>query len=376
ADTVRKGAERVIKARFEDARFYFEEDTKTPLLKRLEGLKNVVFHDRLGSLYNKTERIKAIADFISSRVCPNKKDEVITAALLSKTDLITGIVREFPELQGIIGSYYAHREGYHHSICQALREQYIPQHPGDALPETDTGAIISISDKIDNITSFFMIGLVPTGSEDPFALRRQAHGIILIAIKMKYDIAIYELLEVSMQNYAIKEKAQLMSSLLKFFEQRVEYIFQNEGYKADVIASLLHFIESLPLYRIKERLDTLLQFKDDPDYDSLLLAIKRVNNIAPKYKVPPVNANLFKQDEEKFLYEKLQKVNKEIQSFLKEHDYYSALGALRNLKDPINSFFDKVLVMDKDEEIKLNRLSLIEEVQVLTQQIADFSKLA
>ncbi len=376
AETVRRGAERVIKARFEDARFYFEEDTKLPLLKRLEGLKNVVFHEKLGSLYDKTERIKVIASYMADRVCPYKKEEVVTAVLLSKTDLITGVVREFPELQGIIGSYYAQKEGYSNSISKALREQYIPQHPGDALPETDIGAIISIADKIDNITSFFMIGLSPTGSEDPFALRRQSHGVILITLGKRYDITIEELLNVSLQNFDLKEKSELFNTLIKFFEQRIEYIFQSEGYKTDLIASVIPLVTAFPLYRIKERIDALLQFREDPDYDAVMLAIKRVNNIAPKQEMPPLKTDLLMQSEEKSLYHELQRVSKEVQSFLKEHQYFSALITLKDLKDPINMFFDKVLVMDKREELKLNRLSLIKDLQRLIQQVADFSKLS
>lgn len=376
AETVRKGAERVIKARFEDARFYFEEDTKLPLLKRLDGLKNVVFHEKLGSLYDKTERIKANAFFIANRIYPDKKEEVVTAALLSKTDLITGVVREFPELQGITGSYYAQKEGYSNSISKALREQYIPQHPGDALPETDIGAIISISDKIDNIASFFMIGLSPTGSEDPFALRRQAHGVILITLGKRYDITIEELLNISLQNYNLKDRAELWSTLIKFFEHRIEYIFQSEGYKADLIASVTHLGTALPLYRIKERLDVLTKFREDPDYDAILLSIKRINNIAPKHEMPPIKTELLIQDEEKSLYQEFQRVNKEMLTSLKDHSYSSALLLLKSLKEPINRFFDKVLVMDKNEDLKLNRLSLIKEVQGLTQLFADFSKLS
>lgn len=375
ADTVRKGAERVIKARFEDARFYFEEDTKIPLKNRIESLKNVVYHDKLGSLYNKTQRIKAIADYICAKCCPDMIENVNTAALLCKTDLITGIVREFPELQGIIGSYYASKEGYNDFISKALREQYLPLHTTDALPETDTGAIVSMADKLDNVASFFMIGLSPTGSEDPFALRRQSHGIILILLKKRYELTLEELLNVSLQPYEIKYKEELLNSLIRFFEQRVDYLFQYEGYPSDFIASIIHFIKTSPLYRVKDRLNALIEFKKDTDYDAFLLAIKRVNNIAPKFQVPLPKLDLFKQDEERLLYENLQSVKLKVDLLLKSNDYHSALIALKDLKEPINKFFDKVLVMDKDEEIKINRLSLVKEVQKVSQQIADFSKL-
>lgn len=376
AETIKKGAERVIKARFEDARFYFEEDTKMPLMNRLEGLKNVVYHERLGSLYSKTQRIAAIADFICSRCCPDKKEDINTSALLSKTDLTTGVVREFPELQGIIGSYYALKEGYTDSVSKALREQYLPSHTGDILPETDAGAIISLADKLDNIASFFMLGLSPTGSEDPFALRRQSHGVILIAIQKRYELTLSEMLNAALQHYEIKEKEELMNSLVRFFEQRIDYLLQTEGYPADFIASIMPFAGTIPLCRVKDRLNALIEFKNDPDYDPFLLAIKRINNIAPKFHVSPVKRDLFAQDEEGLLYQELEAVSSGIHSLLKMNDYLGALISLKSLKEPINRFFDKVLVMDKNEDMKMNRLSLIKEVQILAQEIADFSKLS
>ncbi len=375
AETVRKGAEKVIKARFEDARFYFEEDSKTTLKGRIEALKNVVYHDRLGSLYSKTERIAAIANFICSSSCPEKQDDVNTAAILSKTDLITGVVREFPELQGIIGSYYAANEGYNEAVSKALREQYLPAHTGDVLPETDTGAIVSISDKLDNIASFFMLGLSPTGSEDPFALRRQSHGIILTALKKGYDLSLSHMLEVALKPYEVKEKKELMKSLMRFFEQRIDYIFQLQGYPGDFIASIMPFACIEPLCRIKERLNALINFKNDPDFDLVLLSIKRINNIAPKSALAPVRKDLFAQKEESQLYQAFETIRPALESKLEAFDYYGALESIKLLKNPVNSFFDNVLVMDKNEEIKANRLSLIKDIQSLAMRIADFSQI-
>ncbi|MCX8031381.1 MAG: glycine--tRNA ligase subunit beta [Thermodesulfovibrionales bacterium] len=375
SDTVRKGAERVIKARFEDARFYFEEDTKIPLESRIEDLKKVIYHDKLGSLYSKTQRIVSIAEFVANKCCPSKIENIVKAANLSKTDLITGVVREFPELQGIIGSYYAAKEGYNDSICKALREQYLPAHASDILPVTDTGSIVSLSDKLDNIASFFMIGLSPTGSEDPFALRRQAHGVILILVAKKYDLTLKELIEVSLKPYDISDKEELISSLIKFFEQRFDYLMQLEGYPSDYVSSVIHFLSNTPLYKIKNRLQTIYEFKNEPNFESLILSIKRVNNIAPKFDVPKVTKELFVNPEEEALYNALLTTKDQVTSSLAKNDYLSALKAIKNLTEPINSFFDKVLVMDKNEEIKNNRLALIKDVQTLIQSIADFSKL-
>ncbi len=376
AEMIKKGAEKVIKARFEDARFYYEDDKKTSLKERLEGLKKVIYHDKLGSLYDKCQRIASIADFIADKCCPEKKEAIHTAALLSKTDLISGVVGEFPELQGIMGGYYAVNDGYNEDIAKALSDQYLPAHSGDRLPETAIGAVLSLSDKLDNIVSFFMLGLTPTGTEDPFALRRQALGVISILLKNRYDLNISELLDKSLPQAWLDNKEDLTNNLIKFFEQRIEPLFQSSGYSVDSISSVISFAKDKPFYTIRERLDAIQKFKEDPDYESFLLAVKRVNNIAPKNEAPPVNSELFKQEEEVMLYKALESVRSHMNSLINENKYHDAIKVLMTLKEPINTFFDKVLVMDKNDEIKQNRLSLIKNIQPLALQIADFSKLA
>ncbi|WP_333653688.1 glycine--tRNA ligase subunit beta [Dissulfurispira sp.] len=382
AETIKKGAEKVIKARFEDARFYYEEDKKIPLNKRVEELKKVIYHEKLGNLYDKSCRIASIADFVADKCCRQLerfeqfKQDVHTAALLSKTDLISGVVGEFPELQGIMGGYYALNDGYNEDIAKALSEQYLPAFSGDRLPETSIGSILSLSDKLDNLASFFMLGLTPTGTEDPFALRRQALGIISILIKNRYNLNIFELLDKSLQAFELDNKEVLMNDLIKFFEQRIEPLFQSHGYPLDSISAVMNFVKDKPLYTVKERLDAIQKFKKDSDYESFILAIKRVNNISPKNEVPPVNTEMFVQEEEKNLHEEVESITPEINSLLEENKYYDAIRLLSSLKESINRFFDKVLVMDKNEEIKQNRLSLIKNIQKLVLQIADFSRLA
>lgn len=375
AETIKKGAEKVIKARFEDARFYYEEDKKIPLKKRLEELKKVIYHEKLGNLFDKSQRIAAIADFIADKCCSEKKEDIRTAALLSKTDLISGVVGEFPELQGIMGSYYAVNDGYNKDIAKALSEQYLPAHSGDRLPETSIGSILSLSDKLDNLASFFMLGLTPTGTEDPFALRRQALGIISILVKNRYNLNIYELMDKSLQAFELDNKEVLMNDLIKFFEQRIEPLFLSNGYPLDSISAVMNFVKDKPLYTVKERLDAIEMFKKDPAYESFLLVIKRVNNIAPKNEVPPVNTEMFVQEEESMLYKEVESIAPGINSLLEENKYYDAIKLLSSLRESINRFFDKVLVMDKNEEIKQNRLSLIKNIQKLALRIADFSKL-
>ncbi|MBZ0157925.1 MAG: glycine--tRNA ligase subunit beta [Alphaproteobacteria bacterium] len=374
-ETIRKGAERVIKPRFEDARFYYDTDRKVKLEDRLEELKKVIYHERLGTLYEKSRRIASIADFVAEKCCPEKRKDVTTAALLAKTDLLSGVVREFPELQGIMGGYYAAQEGLSEEIARALSEQYLPAFSGDRLPSTDAGAVVSLSDKLDNLASFFMMGQAPTGSEDPFALRRQAIGVISLLTERRYALTIEELFERALDSFRIGNKEQVVGELVKFFEQRLDPLLQSAGYPFDAIAAVLPFAKEAPLYTLKERLNALQQFRQEADSASFLLAIKRVNNIAPKEDVPPVDTSLLAYEEEKSLYREVEHVTPHVSSLLQENKYYDALKLLMTLKDLINRFFDKVLIMDKDERIKGNRLSLIRSIQALARQIADLSKL-
>jgi len=376
AENVRKGAERVIKARFEDARFYYEEDLKIPLKQRVEGLKRVVYHEKLGTLYDKTMRIALLADHIAAHCFKEIKRDIGTAALLSKADLISGVVREFPELQGIMGSYYALHEGHDEKISQSLAEQYLPAHSGDRLPQTAIGSVLSLSDKLDNVASFFMLGLAPTGSEDPFALRRQTLGIIAILIETKFMLQISSLVDKALKPFKLKNKGPVEDDLIKFFEQRADALFQANGYPYDAVSSVLHFIKDQPLFTVKERLDSLMKFKAESTCDSFLLALKRINNIAPGGDVPAADKALFVQEEEKALFQETEARVAKVNSLLKKHLYYDAVKVLQGLTEPINGFFDKVLIMDKNEEIKQNRLSLLKTIQQLALQIADFSRLS
>lgn len=380
SETVKKGAERVIKARFEDAKFYYESDKETSSTERLEGLKKVIYHDKLGSLYDKSIRIEGIAQYLAEKLHPEKKEEIKKAAILSKTDLISGVVGEFPELQGIMGSYYALNDGYSNEIALAISEQYLPSHSKDRLPETTIGTILSISDKLDNILSFFMLGLTPTGTEDPFALRRQALGIISMLIEKKYNISLDEIFDGAVNLFKSSgfdiKTSELKNELLKFFEQRIEPLFLSEGYTHDLIASISNFIRHEPLWTLIERLKALSKLKEDEDYEPFLLSIKRINNISPKEELGyGVRPELFEQFEERELYERTQRLIPEINYLLSEHRFADAIKALMTLKNPINNFFDRVLVMDKRGEIKINRLSLIKSIQVIASKIADFSKL-
>jgi glycyl-tRNA synthetase beta chain len=373
---IRKGAEKVIKARFEDARFYYDQDRKTPSMVRLEGLRKVIYHDRLGTLYEKTQRITALAGYLASRCASAKAQDVHTAALLSKTDLISGVVREFPELQGIMGMYYARAEGYGDEIARGLAEQYMPAYSGAKVPETDIGAILSLADKMDNLASFFMLGQPPSGTEDPFALRRQAIGITSILRERRYEINLTEALTKALDPFGLTEPQTVITDLVRFFEQRFEPYFAGMGFPADSIGSVVHLLKDRPMHSLEGRLAALRDFRDHGDYPHFLLAIKRVNNISPREEMPLPDAAMYEHDEERGLHSEIERVRPEVERLLREGRYLDALTALGSVKEAINSFFDKVLVMDKREEIKRNRLALIKAVQVLSLQIADFTKLS
>ena len=377
SETVKIGAERVIKARFEDARFYFEEDRKRRLSERIEELRKVTFHESLGSLYEKTERIVSIAGFLGDTLMPSAKDKLSRAAWLAKTDLITGVVREFPELQGIIGKYYAVNDGEDRIVAEALEEQYLPAHSGGRLPQTDVGSLLSIADKIDNIAAFFSMGLIPTGSEDPFALRRQSLGIIAIILNRCFSVTLKEITDKALENLlGAKDFKEVRNNILQFFENRLEAVLSDQGYSTDLVQSILAVSLDLHLNDIKERLDAILEFKGDREYNNFLLAVKRVNNIIPKGLTPEVNRELLVEDPEKTLKEKNDSVRSGLAGLLKDRKFYDAISLLSSLTIPINNFFDRVLVMDKREEIKQNRLALLSEIWRTVSTVADFSKLA
>ena len=377
SDTVRVGAERVIRARFEDAKFYFEEDRKKRLSERIEELRKVTFQERLGSLHGKTERLVSISGYLAGRLAPQTKDGIVRAAWLAKTDLITGAVREFPELQGTMGKYYALLDGEEKEVAEALEEQYLPRHSGGGLPHTDAGALLSIADKMDNIAAFFSIGLTPTGSEDPFAHRRQALGIIAIILNRGYGLPLRGLVDKALEALPdLKDLNETGRRIFQFFENRLEIVFADLGYTPDLIQSILSLSIDVELGEIKERLEAIKEFKRADNFNDFLTAIKRVNNIIPKTTVPELRDSLLIEDAEKKLKATLEAVRSELAGLLRDKRHYDSINLLTSLTEPINNFFDGVLVMDKREEIKLNRLSLLNEIWKTISSIADFSKLS
>lgn len=368
-EIVRKGAERVLKARLEDARFYFIEDQKIPLWDYVEKLRTVTFQEKLGSIYEKIERVAFICSFIADKLNFQGRGNLLRASMLCKADLVTGIVREFPELQGYMGMTYALNSGEEKEVASGIYEHYLPRHAGDALPSGEIGTIISLADKIDNIASFFLLDLIPSGSEDPFALRRQAAGVINILKNKEYPFSLDTIVETALkglEGYAPSIKA-LKSSIIKFFLQRLEGILLAEGHSHDIIQAAIP-VKELNIRDLKQRIGLLSALKKEPEFSELLTAAKRVCNILSKTGTANVKKELLRETAEKDLY----RITMDVSGRLKDTDF----KALFELKAPINNFFDAVMVMDKDAGIKSNRLALLFSVKSAFDMLGDFSKIA
>jgi glycyl-tRNA synthetase beta chain len=368
SEIIKKGAERVIRARLEDARFYYLEDQQKPLWDHVRKLKDVTFQESFGNLYDKIKRIALLCSSFADLLNIEQKDKLHRAAMLSKADLVTGIVREFPELQGYMGMIYAINSGEDREVASAIYEHYLPRYSGDSLPSTTMSALISLADKMDNISSFFQLGIIPTGSEDPFALRRQAIGIITILQNSEYPLSLDTLIDKSLEGIKnnMDQKTQLHARILNFFNQRLEWILLEEGYRHDFVAAILSTGERI-IKEIKKRMEILVSMTSSAEFPELLLAAKRVYNILARVKPGDVNEHLFSAPQEKELFIASRTVEKR----LSKKDYQ----ALFELKDPVNAFFDNVLVMDKNPEIKKNRLALLLYVKKLFSVLGNFSKI-
>ncbi len=367
-DTVRKGAERVLRARLEDARFYYIEDQKIPLRDYIEELKKVTFQEKLGSLYKKAERITSLCSFIADTLNVRTKENLLRASMLCKADLVTGVVGEFPELQGYIGMIYALNSGEDKEVASAIYEHYQPKFPGDSLPSGEIGALISLADKMDNIASFFFLDLVPTGSEDPFALRRQATGIINILQNNEYPLTLDILIDKALQGLEDSSEARktLSDKILQFFYQRIEGILLSLRYGHDLINAVLSTKE-INIKNLKHRIEVLSSFKREPNFSELLTAAKRVYNILARAQYAKVKENLLIEPAENELFTVVEKIN----NSLRNKDF----KVLFKLEIPINKFFDSVLVMDKNPEIRENRLALLFSVKRAFDSLGDFSKI-
>lgn len=380
---VKRGNEKVIRARLSDARFFFETDRKIPLEKRVDDLKQVVFHTLLGTSYDKVMRFRELAGWIARRVEPDHADKtalaarVDRAALLAKADLDTQMVGEFAELQGIMGREYALLAGENPVVAKAIYEHYLPTAAGGELPETDEGAVVSIADKLDTICGFFGVGLIPTGTADPYALRRQAIGVINIILKKRYPLPLDTLIDKSLAILGPLLKrppAETKASVLEFFKGRFENQLISQDHPYDVVDAVLA-TGIQDLVRAWEKIRAMEAFKTHPDFLPLAIAFKRVVNIIRDFQNGSVDPSYFECAEEKNLHESFLMIRQNVMRHVGDGQYQYALIALAQLRKPVDAFFETVLVMAKEEKIRFNRLSLLMDISTLFHDVADFSKI-
>lgn len=370
-----KGHQRVLKARLEDAKFYYQEDRKVPLFDRLEALKGVVFHSKLGTAYEKVERFTHLARVLADRLAPDKTGKVERAALLCKCDLETGIVYEFPELQGIIGSYYAKMDGEAEEVSTAVREHYLPAYAGDSLPAGIVGSLVSLADRIDTIVGCFGVGLIPTGGTDPYALRRHALGIIQILINLDQALDLRWLVHEA--NSLLDEKRrcpedEVEADVMEFIRTRFVNFHTTRGYPLDVVEAAVRarFDDAVDAYK---RLEALNQWKQRDDFDAIIIGFKRVVNILKGTQPAALSEDLFQEEAERNLYAAFKSVAERCAPLIQSGAYFDALTVIAELKGPIDTLFDKVMVMVEDERLRDNRLGLLKEIAGLFENVADFS---
>lgn len=375
--SVISGNERVIRPRLADAKFFYDTDSKHKLADNIEKLKAIVFQNKLGTLFDKTQRIKSTVSWIATQINGNSEDAK-RAAELCKCDLVTNMVYEFPELQGIMGRYYAKNDGEVTDVAAAMDEVYMPRFAGDSLPETKTGLALALADRIDTLVGIFGIGQAPTGAKDPFALRRAALGILRILVEKQLPIDLSELLDHSLKSFeGIDLVADTKTQILQFFEARLLAWYQEQGFTPQVITAVTSLGLTQPL-DIDLRIKAVNEFNDLEASEALASANKRVGNILSKSdqtRFDKVNPSLLHEKEEVELHQQLSSITEQVGAKVHSGDYSSALNLLAGLRETIDAFFDKVMVNADDEAVKNNRLTLLSQLRALFLSIADVSLL-
>ena len=372
-----EGNEKVIRPRLADAAFFFDTDKKQPLEARIEKLKSVVFQQQLGTIYEKTQRIEGLAAAIANLIGGNSQ-YAQRAASLSKCDLMTDMVFEFTELQGLMGYHYALHDGEAEEVAQALDEQYMPRFAGDSLPSTRTGIALAIADRLDTLTGLFGINQPPTGSKDPFALRRAALGVLRIIVEHKLDIDLHELLSIAVAQHKDLPAADgLADRVLDFMLDRFRAWYDDRGISAETFLSVHALRPTSPL-DFDRRIDAVNHFRNLPEAAALASANKRVSNILTKQGgdiSTDTNPSLLHEQAERELCEQLDAIEREITPLFERGEYRCALERLAQLRQSVDNFFDQVMVMADDEALKLNRLALLARLRRLFLGVADISLL-
>lgn len=378
-DIIRQGNERVLKARLADAEFFFAEDKKVALAERVDALKSIVYQEGLGTMFDKTLRLRRLAAFVGTATGLDHEglETVERSAYLAKADLVTGMVNEFDELQGVMGREYARLGGEPPAVAEAIFEHYLPRFAGDILPQTPAGRLVSIADKLDNIVATFSRGLIPSGSQDPFALRRQALGIVNILIAAQYHLSISELAETALDLLAITEpvkRSKLLDDLQEFFRLRLKNVLTDEGMRYDLIDAILGAGLD-DVYDAWLRAQALAKEGTSSAMQTAVQAFTRVGNLAKGAADGAIDPGLFENDAEKELYQAYLAAGREISAMTAAENYEGVLKAMAGLAAPIDAFFGQVMVMVENMAVRNNRLALLKAITGLTAPVADLSKI-
>jgi len=374
-ETVIAGNERVLIARLEDAKYFYEADRDKKLETLAGNLGGMLFHVKLGSYAEKVERVRKLANYIGAQVAGDELETIKRAALLYKADLLSGMVGEFPELQGVMGMYYARHQGETEEVAQAIFEHYLPRFAGDILPDSAAGAVLSIADKMDSIVACFGVGLQPTGAGDPYALRRQALGVLRILEQRRWNLPLTDLIRKALDGVEDKFKADREVLALEIFEFICDRLFHwvtAQGTPSGIANAVLAVrCDRVPT--TLARLEAVAAFAAREEFAAFAAAFKRAGNIVKDYDdAGPVKAELLQEDAEKALQTAVLNVKDQVDKLVKAGDVLGALLTISEIRPQVDKFFDDVLVMHKDHEIRLNRLNLVSAVTALFEAIADF----
>ena len=381
------GHERVIRARLADAQFFYQGDLEVTNDERVEKLKRVLFQAELGTVFEKSERVAKIAEVlaVSTKKGDELKKQVLRAARLSKSDLVSQVVGEFPKLQGVMGRIYAGIAGEPADVAVAIEEHYRPVYSGAPLPETLAGAILSIADKMDSICGCFSVGLIPTGASDPYALRRQGIGIVQIMNDKGLSFPLPELIRCSLEQFGNKTASEinkLIEKVSTFLQNRISHLLAEEGFSKDVIAAIVSVsVDDVP--NVRNRVNALESLKARPDFEPLAVGFKRVVNIIRKSgqkeegaAPEAIDTKLFEHESEGALFEEFKAVDQKVSDAMEKESFDRALMEIASLRDAVDRFFEGVMVMAEDTGIRRNRLALLGQIAALFGKFADFSKLS
>ena len=384
-DLVRQGHEKVLRARLSDAMYFYQVDSKVPLENRVKDLEGVVFHSLLGTSYEKMERFRVLADYLLKQMTAEDKqfldikaELVHRAATLCKADIVTEVVGEFPSLQGAMGRQYARLAGEDPQVAEALFSHYLPRHADDLLPEDAVGVLVGMADRLDTICGIFGVGLSPTGTADPYGLRRHALAVIRILRQHRLHLDLPDAVMASLdlqKGHLTRTPEETALEVMDFFQTRLQHLLLAEGYNNETVAAVLA-TSGRDVVEAADKVKALEEIRQSPDFPTLAVAFKRVINISQGAEPGEVNELLFEYPEEKVLTEAAVLMENEVEAALARRDYPGACRALARLKGPVDAFFDKVLVMAEDPQLKKNRLTLLARISQTFLKMADFSKIA